>query len=162
VVGGLAACGGDGGGSEHPKEKVVRGATFAFQTPYDWTVQRRGTTVTSMGEPGAEELVSVSVFRTTKPYRPELFEKAIPELDAAARQLAKQQGGEVKSAETVSLADGKVRQYEVEYEHGGEKLLERILFVFRGRTEYQLLCQWKASDDEPDACKQLIESFTPS
>jgi hypothetical protein len=157
----VAACGG-GGGSDHPQEKLVRGATFAFRTPFDWTVQRHGSGITSVREPGANELVSVSVFRTTKPYRPELFEKAVPELDAAARGLAKQQGGEVKSSETVTVADEKVRQYEVEYEKDGDKLLERILFVFRGRVEYQLLCQWKASDDEPDACKQLTDSFTPA
>ena len=161
AVGGLAACGGDGGANQ-PAERVVHAPTFAFRAPSDWTVQRRGTVVTVLPEPGASELLSVSVFRTTKPYRPELFTRAIPELDRAADELARQQGGAVTRAETVEVAGERVRQYEVEFERGGDKLLERILFAFRGRVEYQLLCQWKASDDEPDACKRLIETFTPS
>lgn len=159
ALGGVAGCG--GGGSSKTAERIVHGPSFAFRVPSDWTVQRHPTGVSVVAEPGSSELVSVSIFRTTKPYRPALFDKAVPELDRAAADLAKRQGGEVKSSETIEVDGDRVRRYQVEYDQNGEKLIEQIVFVFRGRTEFQLLCQWKASDDEPTACKRLVETFTP-
>lgn len=158
ALGVVAGCG--GGGSSETAERIVQGPGFAVRVPADWTVERQSTGVSVVPEPGSTELVSVSVFRTTKPYRPALFDKAIPELDRTAGDLAKRQDGEVKSSETIEIDGERVRRYQVEYEQNGEKLIEQIVFVFRGRTEYQLLCQWKASDDEPKACKRLVETFT--
>jgi hypothetical protein len=155
----LAACGGGGGGSKQPLTRTIRGSHFVFQAPGAWQITRRGGEVAAAPKPIAPELVSVSVFRTTKPYRPSLFVKAIPELDRLASDYARRLGGIVKSRRTVRVIGERVRQYTVRYEKGSQTLLERITFVFRGRTEYQLLCQWKASDAEPSTCVQLTASF---
>ncbi len=153
----LAACG--GGGSKPVAEQVVRGTGFAFRAPGGWKVSRRDTTVAASPKPIAPEIVSVGVFRTTKTYRPELFHKAIPEIDRVATSYARRLGGSVTSSSTVTLVGEKVRQYTLEYEKSGTKLRERITFVFEGRTEYYLLCQWKASDKEPAACGRLLATF---
>jgi hypothetical protein len=101
------------------------------------------------------ELVSVSVFRTVKPYRAGLFAKAVPEIDRAARDYAGRLEGSITSSATVDVAGRPVRQYVVEY----DALRERISFVFRDRREYFLVCQWKSTDDEPASCSRLTESF---
>ena len=155
----LAACGGGGGGSKPAREQVVRGTGFVFRAPAGWKLSHRDTTVAASPKPTAPEIVSVGVFRTTKPYRPDLFEKAIPEIDRVAARYARGLHGTVTSSSTATLAAGKVRQYVVELEKDKEKLRERITFVFVGRTEYSLLCQWKASDGEPAACGRLLETF---
>jgi hypothetical protein len=155
----LAACGGGGGGSKQPSTRTIRGSHFMFQAPGGWQLTRRGGEVAASPKPIAPELVSVSVFRTTKPYRPSLFLKAIPELDRLASDYARRLGGSVRTRRTVRIAGERVRQYTVRYTKGSRALLERITFVFRGRTEYQLLCQWKASDAEPSVCARLTASF---
>jgi hypothetical protein len=155
----LAGCGGGSGGSNPPPVRTIRGSHFVFQAPGKWQLTRRGGEVAASPKPIAPELVSVSVFRTTKPYRPSLFVKAIPELDRLASDYARRLGGSVRSKRTVRVVGERVRQYTVQYTKGSQTLLERITFVFRGRTEYQLLCQWKASDVEPSTCARLTASF---
>ena len=118
------------------------------------------TAVTASPKPLAPEIVSVAVFRTTKPYDPQLFQKAIPEVDRVATDYARRLGGSLTSSKTVALVGRQVRQYTLEFEKDGQKLAERITFVFAGRTEWYLLCQWKASDREPAACGRLLATFT--
>jgi len=76
-----------------------------------------------------------------------------------AADLASRQHGTVKSRATTLLQGQKVRQYAIAYKKGGDDVLERITFLFKGRTEYYLLCQWKASDDEPASCARLLKTF---
>jgi hypothetical protein len=153
VVCALAACG--GGGSDEPAEQAVRGSQFSFQGPSDWKVTRSFRQVVLRPSRDDVELVSVSVFRTVKPYRPSLFVKAVPEIDRAARAYAQRLGGSITSSATVTVAGRPVRQYVVDY----DSLRERISFVFRDRREYFLVCQWKNTDDEPASCSLLTESF---
>jgi hypothetical protein len=161
TVGTLAACGSGGGSSESsPKgEQLLRGAGFRFRAPADWKVVRRDTTVGASPRPLAPEVVSVSVFRTTKPYDPALFQKATKELDGLAGDLAKRLHGTVQSKATTSLQGQKVRQYVIAYKKGEDDVREKITFLFKGRTEYYLLCQWKASDGEPATCARLLKTF---
>ena len=158
-LGALTACGGGGSSGSSKGEQLLRGPNFSFRAPADWKVVRRNTTVGASPRPLAPEVVSVSVFRTTKPYRPDLFQKAIKELDATAMDLATRLHGTVKSKATVQLQGQKVRQYVIAYKKGDDDVLERITFLFKGRTEYYLLCQWKASDDEPASCMRLLKTF---
>jgi hypothetical protein len=158
----LSACGGGGGGSHATPAQTIRGSSFVFKAPFGWQVRRRGSAVVASPKPIAPELVSVSRFPTTKPYHPSLFTKAIPELDRLANDYAGRLGGSVRSSATVRVGGERVRQYTVQYKQGSQTLAERITFFFRGRTEYQLLCQWKASDAEPSFCAQLTASFTPT
>lgn len=50
-------------------------------------------------------------------------------------------------------------RYDVEYEHEGRKLVERIAFVLRGKVEYLLLCRYERGGDT-DACDNLFGTFT--
>jgi hypothetical protein len=52
-----------------------------------------------------------------------------------------------------------VRQYVIAYKKLDEDVLERITFLFKGRIEYYLLCQWKASDNEPASCARQLKTF---
>ena len=160
AAGALSACGGRGSSQSGSKrEQLLRGPGYTFRAPGDWKVVQRNTTVGASPRPLAPEVVSVSVFRTTKPYSPALFDKAAKELDGVAADLASRQHGTVKSRATTLLQGQKVRQYVIAYKKGGDDVLERITFLFKGRTEYYLLCQWKASDDEPASCARLLKTF---
>ena len=154
----LAACG--GGSSKPAVEQVVRGSGYVFRAPADWKVSRHDTTTAASPKPAAPEVVSVGVFRTVKPYQPGLFDKAIPELDRYAGAYARRLGGRLTSSRTVSLVGRQVRQYTLEFEKDGDKLAEKITFVFAARTEWYLLCQWKSSESEPAACGRLLATFS--
>jgi hypothetical protein len=159
VVCALAACGGGGGGS-HPASRAIRGNGFVFQAPYSWHVKLRGNEVVASPKPISTELVSVSVFPLLHPYTPALFGAVRRELDAEARQLAKQQGGSVQSSAAALIAGIRSHQYELGYPIGGQDVHERISFVLRGMREFELLCRWSGS--EPTACTQLEQTFTPT
>jgi hypothetical protein len=103
-------------------------------------------------------LLSVERFPLLRPYRPELWAKVVPQLDAAAAALAHQQSGAIGSSETVEIDGGRARRYDVTYEHDGKQLVERIAFVLRGKTEYQLLCRYARGGDTR-ACDRLLATF---
>jgi hypothetical protein len=158
----LAGCGGGGGSSTAGPPQTVRGTGFAFRAPGKWHVSRTQDRVAASPKPIAPELLSVSVFPLLKPYTPSLYERVVTgELDKNAAKLAKEQNGKVVAAKDIQVAGIKSRQYELEYESNGKKLGERITFVFRDKTEYELLCQWDASKSEPAYCAQLTASFRP-
>ncbi len=145
----LAGCGGSGEGNS---TQVLSGNGFSFAAPADWKVQRKARELAAAGrEP---ELVSVSVFRLARPYRPEMFAKVVPELDRVAGDLAKGLGGGVVSSKTVGVVGRKARQYEIRY--AGR--VQVTTFVLSGRTEYQLLCR-RTVDGDAAACGRLVSSF---
>jgi len=154
----LGGCAG-GGGEKRSEIQVVRGPGFRFSAPADWrvTVGRRQ----AAAERGAEALVSVTVFPLLRPYRPALWKRARGELDGVAGKLAAGLSGRVDSAGTVEIAGLPGRRYEISYAREGARLRQRIAFLLRGRTEYQLLCRWRQADGEPPACRLLAESFRP-
>lgn len=156
----LAACGGGGGGSSHPATQTIKGSHFLFQAPFSWHVKRRGSQVGAAPKPIAPELVSVSVFPLLRAYRPALFNAVSRELDGDARQLATRLGGSVESSQTVVVAGTRSRQYVLHYTSGGNDFHQRITFVLRGKTEFQLLCRWTGT--EPSVCAQLTSSFSPT
>jgi hypothetical protein len=157
----FAGCGGGGGASES-EQRIVRGAGYRFLAPAAWNERRLAREVAVSPQPKAEELVSVTVFPLVKPFRPALWSRVVRELDRAADQLARRHTkGRVESAKTVRVGGARAREYELAYTVDGRDLRNRIAFVLRGRTEYYLLCQWSAADDEPEACDLLFESFRP-
>jgi hypothetical protein len=157
----LAACGGGGGGKNQPSVRTIRGSHVVFQAPFAWHVRRRGNEFAAFPKPIAPELMSVSVFPLLHAYRPALFAAVRRELDGAARQLATRLRGHVVSSATTIVAGIRSRQYVLFYSSGAHDFRERITFVLRGKTEFQLLCRWDASKAEPDYCRQLTRSFTP-
>jgi hypothetical protein len=152
----LASC---GGGSSQVAEQTIRGTGFLFQAPSSWHVRRRDTQVQASPKPVSDELVSVTTFPLLHPYKPSLFGAATRELDGGAKQLATRLHGTVQKASTVTLARIKARQYDLGYRSGGHDFQQRITFVLRGKTEFQLLCRWTGS--EPDACGLLEKTFRP-
>lgn len=158
----LAGCGGGGGSTGGPPQSV-HGAGFVFRAPGKWHVSRTQNRVAASPKPIAPEQVSVSVFPLQRTYTPDLYAREVAkELDPYSRQLAAQQGGKVVASTDVQVAGIRSRQYLLEYPSDGKKLGERITFVFRGKTEYELLCQWDASKSEPAYCAQLTASFRPA
>lgn len=104
-------------------------------------------------------LVAVSRFPLLRPAAGELSPKVIRELDNVAQGVAAQQQGTISSRETTEVAGRQARRYDVDYETRGKKLVERLGFVLRGRTEYLLLCRFERSGDT-SPCDRLFSSFT--
>ncbi len=119
-------------------------------------MQRIETKVIAKPPDGGEALVSVSLFQLRRPYRPYLFRRVVPELDRAARLIAKQLEGQIERSETLELAGRRARRYEIRFEADGKQLVERIGFVLKGFTEYQLLCRFERGDEDGEAaCRHL-------
>lgn len=156
----LAGCGGGGSSATSGPPQSVSGAGFVFKAPGKWHVTRTQDRVAASPSPVSDELVSVSVFPLLRQYTPDLFDRLVArELDPHAEQLAKQQGGYVRTKQTVTLLGQNARQYVILF--GGKKrtLQERITFVFRNKTEFELLCRWEGDKSAPDYCAQLESSF---
>jgi hypothetical protein len=148
-----AGCGGSGGG--HP-ERVVRGTGYRFSAPLDWSVVRSGREVeASQGI----ALVSVTRYPLLRAYRSPLWEHVVPELDDAAAGLAAQQNGTVGESRSVAISGLRARRYDIDYERDGKRLVERLTFVLRGKTEYLLLCRYVRGGDTR-ACDRLLATFT--
>ena len=147
-----AGCGGGGGPAP---EKTVRGAGFHFAAPGDWAVARNPRVVQASK---GVRLVSVTRYVLVHAYRPGLFAHVVPELDRAAAAVARQQNGRVTASRTVTVSGRRARSYELAYSRDGKKLVERITFVLRGKTEFYLLCRYKGGGGT-DACERLLATF---
>ena len=148
----LAGCGGSGPSAE----KVVQGAGYRFSAPADWKVVRTARAVQASS---GLELVSVTRYPLLRRYRAELWDQVVPELDRAASELAQQQNGTVRNSETVTVAGRRARRYDIDYTGDGKQLVERIVFVLRGKTEHLLLCRYERGGST-DACDRLLATFT--
>jgi hypothetical protein len=149
----LIAAGCGGGGPE--AERMVRGTGFTFSAPADWAVVRSRLEVRSSE---GVSVLSVTRFPLVRPFRPELWPEVVQELDRAAAAVARQQEGSVTDSETATIAGRRARLYEIDYEHKGKELVERIGFVLRGKTEYLLLCRYERGG-ETRACERLLATF---
>lgn len=157
-----AACGGGSSSSGHGTQ-VVHGQSFRYAAPGEWHVSRTQDRVAAAPKPLAPELVQVSADPLRREYTPALYTLVVTkELDPAAQRIAADQRGKVLSARNVMVAGIRARQYELQYSRAGKKLGELITYVLRGRTGYELLCQWDASSSQPDYCGKLTRSFRPT
>jgi hypothetical protein len=154
----LAGCGGGGHKATASDVQTVTGDGFRFSAPSTWSVHRTGRHVTVTS--GAVDLVGVTTFTLARRYRPQLWSKVVPALDSAARDLAAQLHGELRSGVTVAVAGRRARRYEIAYRSDGKSLVERTAFVLEGRREHQLLCRFEAGADD-GACRTLLSSFRP-
>jgi hypothetical protein len=153
----LAGCGGGGGGNTTTAAaaagQLLLGTGFSVRAPDGWSTTVRPTSVQATQ---AGELVGVIVLPLLKTYRPSLFRASISELNRTAAGIASRTKGTVVASRTVVVAGGRARQYDVQT--GGTVV--RYTFVLRGKREYQLTCRWQAADGLPDACAQLVASFS--
>lgn len=136
-------------------DQVVRGPGYTFAAPRDWRVTRTGR---AQQAAKGTALVSVTLFPLQRPFRPALWGRVLPELDRAAQAVARQQRGSIAESLTVTIAGRKGRRYDIAYELEGKQLVERIVFLLRGKTEYLLLCRYERGGDT-DACDRLLTSF---
>jgi hypothetical protein len=146
----VAGCGG-----AHVPPQGLTGKGYAFSAPGDWTVMR---TARSIQAAHGLEVVSVSRFPLLRPYRAALWPKVVPEIDRIAGGIASDQHGSVGARTTVTIAGGRARRYDIEYERGGRKLVERLGFVLHAKTEYELLCRLERGKSA-SACDLLFRSF---
>jgi hypothetical protein len=143
----LAACGSSSGG----ETQVVKGRGFTFDAPAEWKLVRTPRALGAQGDP--VELVQVTRLPLARAYSPKLFERVIPELDAAAGAVAQEVGAKVQKR-TVDVLGERVRQYDLTF----DGKLEQLTFVLRDKSNFQLLCRRELdADDEP--CRTLVDSF---
>ena len=137
----------------------MRGTGYRFEAPQGWTIIRSGRQVRAAEGGDSPALVAVSRFPLLRPAANELSPKVIDELDNVAKGIAEQQQGTISSKETTEVAGRQARRYDVDYESNGKKLVERLGFVLRARTEHLLLCRFERSGDT-SPCDRLFSSFT--
>lgn len=104
------------------------------------------------------QVVSVTRFPLLHAFRPALWPKAVPEMDRSAEGLAADQHGTVTARVTTTVSGQKARRYDIVYELDGKKLTERVGFVLRDQTEYELLCRFEQGKSA-SACDTLFASF---
>ena len=151
----LPLAAGCGGSNAATAERLVRGTGYSFSAPASWELVRSGRTISASN---GLAVVSVTRFPLIRAYRPELWNRVVDELDRAAAAVASQQKGKLADPETVTIGGRRARRYDVEYEHDGKQLVERIAFVLRGKTEYLLLCRYER-DGDTRACDRLLATF---
>jgi hypothetical protein len=156
----LAGCGGGKGDAEQAAQ-VVRGTGYRFEAPAGWKVVRSGTQVQAADGGSNLALISVSRFPLLHAAGPKLTPKVKEELDQVADGVADQQNGRMLLAETTEVANREARRYEVAFRSRGKQLIERLVFVLRGKEEYLLLCRYEEKGDT-GPCDGLAESFTLS
>ena len=152
----VSGCGG-GGKSERPPQ-VVRGTGYRFEAPAGWTIVRSGRQVQAAEGGKSLALVAVSRFPLLRAAKEELSAKVVKELDRVATGVAAQQHGSISSSETTGLSGVQARRYDIAYEARGKQLVERLVFVLRGKTEYLLLCRYEQGGDT-GPCSELLRTF---
>ena len=158
----LAACGTSGSGAE---SQQLRGIGFTASAPSGWEVERAPRTVLA-GRPDGPESVAVAVFRLAKPFREGLWDEAVGELNDVAARLAERLGSTalVVRSGSSTLDGRRARSYVISYRRNGRALEDRVVFLLRGRREYQLTCRILVDEDDADvtACDELKRSFRTS
>jgi hypothetical protein len=150
----VAGCG--GGSGEHAR--LVAGTGYTFSAPATWQIVRtaRQTQVVEGGR--SLSLVAVSRFPLRRAADEELSDDVVGDLDAAADQIVRQQGGSLTDSATETIADRQGRRYKIAYDLHGTKVVETLAFVLRGKTEFLLLCRY-AQSASSDPCELLLSSF---
>jgi hypothetical protein len=137
----------------------VHGTGFRFEAPAGWTIVRGGSQVQAAEGGKSLALVSVSRFPLLHRATGELDPKEIKELDEVADGVADQQNGRLVVEDTIDVGGRQARRYDVAYRGRGKQLVERLVFVLRGKTEYLLLCRYEQGGDTAP-CEQLAKTFT--
>jgi hypothetical protein len=152
----LAGCGGGDGGER--ATQIVRGTGYRFEAPAGWTIVRSGRQVQAAAGGKSLTLVAVSRFPLLHSAKEKLEPKVVQELDEVADGVADQQHGALLVEETTEVAGREARHYEIAYGRAGKRLVERLVFVLRGKTEYLLLCRYEQNGDT-EPCDEFVRSF---
>jgi hypothetical protein len=145
-----AGCGGGSGGhGGHAKTQTVRGGNYRFTAPSGWNVERKKGRI--LNATSGDDILSVTAFTLARQARPKLAD-----LDRTVRELAQVLGGKVTSSRGETAAGKPVRVYALKY----KRLAAEVAFVFRGRNEFELFCQYRAGSS-PARCREFRKSFRP-
>ena len=108
--------------------------------------------------------MAVATFPLRRAFRPDLWDEAVGELDVVARDLAESLSplAQLSNGRNTDVAGRRARLYEIRYERSGIPLVERAVFLFDGRREYQLTCRIDERNPErgESACAELFASFS--
>ena len=140
-------------------QQVVRGTGYTFSAPRSWQVARTARQVQAVQGGKSFSLVAVSRFPLRRTFTPALWQKVLKELDRVVDGIAHQQNGSVTDATDATIDGQKGRRYQIAYDLHGKKLVERLGFVLRGKTEFFLLCRYEEGKSST-ACDTLFSSFT--
>jgi hypothetical protein len=154
----VATTGCGGGEKQAEPAHVVRGAGYRFEAPAGWAIARSGRQVQAAEGGKSLALIAVTRFPLLRRAADELSPKVIEELDKVADGVAAQQHGNLSNRETTEVSGRQARRYDVDYESRGQKLVERLGFVLRGKTEYLLLCRFERKGDT-SPCDELFRTF---
>lgn len=148
----LSACGGSAKPEAHASAwQTVAGSGFRFQSPKGWKVEQGAKRTTA--SQGAN-LVQVSTFPLVRAYSDALFDKVEVELRARMEDLARQSGGKIAGAKTVTANGARAHMFEL----ASADHVDEYTFVLRGKREYLLLCRRPAAK-QADYCARLLTSF---
>ncbi len=113
--------------------------------------------------PGGRESVAVAVFRLAKPFRPELWDEAVGELNDVAARLAERLGSTalVVRSGSATLDGDRARSYVIAFRRDGRPMEDRVVFLLRDLREYQLTCRIVVDENDADveACDEFKRSF---
>ena len=137
----------------------MQGTGYTFSAPGSWQVIRTARQTQAVAGEGSLALVAVSRLPLRRAAGPELASAVVADLDRAADQLARQHHGSLTDSATETIAGRDARRYKVAYDLRGEKVIEALAFVLRGKTEFLLLCRYEQSQPG-EACDLLFNSFT--
>lgn len=172
ALGALAASCGGGGSKDGTYSVPAAPYTFSYPKAFDETTPNTGaefngrppTWKFAIGIDGANVVVTetYTIKRPVESYKPAAFATFV---DAAARQIAKNNGSEVAKSSAGTLVGLTSHVYDLSENDGG--LATRLVFAFRGRTQYFVRCQW---DEEGaklvrPACAKVVSTMsvrTPS
>lgn len=105
----------------------------------------------------------MAVFRLAKPFRPELWDEAVGELNDVAARLAERLGSSalVVRSGTTTLDGDRARNYVIAFRRDGRPMQDRVVFLLRDVREYQLTCRILVDENETDveACGEFKRSF---
>jgi hypothetical protein len=151
AVAAVLAAAGCGGSSGHAsKLQTIRGDGYRFLAPSGWKVEKKEGRILNVSS--GDDILSVTSFTLAGRARPK-----IADLDRTSRELARVVGGKVASARLETVAGKPARVYRLEY----KGLAADVTFVFRGRDEFELYCQFRAGGSAA-RCRRFRLTFRPT
>ena len=157
-----------GGGGSKANTYDVSAAPFSFQYPKTFSQIEANTGSEFSGRPpawkfaigidGANVVVTeaYTLKRSSDSYKPAVFSDFV---DAAAKQIAKNNGSHVTKESSGKLAGLGSHVYELSENDGG--LASQLIFAFRGKNQYFVRCQWDAEGSKlvRPACDQVVRTL---
>lgn len=161
-----ASCGSGGGSTTSTYDVAAAPYTFTYPKTFVETTPNTGAEFSgrppvwkfAIGIDGANVVVTEAyvIKRAVESYKPAAFTTFV---DAAARQIAKNNGSQVTKSSAGRLAGLTSHVYDLSENDGG--LATRLVFAFRGRNQYFVRCQWDQEGGKlvRPACADVVSTM---